>query len=108
MIVPPMAHYGTGVEYALHCLLWLVGTGEAQPSSRELADLQGAPQPFMAKLFPKLEKAGIVSATPGIHGGYRLARPAHEITVLQVVDAIEGKKPLFDCQQVRSRCALFE
>lgn len=103
-----MAHIGTGVEYALHCLLWLVASPEQQPSSRDLADLQGVPVAFMAKLLPKLEKAGIVTASGGIRGGYSLARAPESITVLEVIEAIEGRKQLFDCQQIRGRCALFQ
>jgi Rrf2 family protein len=103
-----MAHFGASVEYALHCLLWLVEPPEASPSSRDLAEFQGAPVPYMAKIFPKLEKAGIVTAAEGIKGGYRLAKPANRITVLEVADAVEGEKPLFDCQEIRGRCALFD
>lgn len=103
-----MAHLGTRVEYGLHCLLWLAEPGAAAASSRDLAELQGVSPSFVAKIFPRLEKAGIVSATPGIHGGYRLARPAAQISVLAVVDAIEGRKPLFECQEIRSRCTLFK
>lgn len=102
-----MAHLTSSVEYGLHCLLWLVHAGERPPSSRDLAELQGLSPTFVAKIFPKLEKAGIVTATAGVRGGYRLARPADEITVLAVVDAIEGSKALFDCQEIRGRCAIF-
>jgi Rrf2 family protein len=102
-----MAHLTTSVEYGIHCLLWLVGS-EAPLSSRDLAELQGISPAFLAKIFPKLEKAGIVTASEGVRGGYRLARPAETITFLDIVDAIEGEKPLFDCQQVRGRCALFQ
>ncbi|MBN3802357.1 Rrf2 family transcriptional regulator [Paraburkholderia sp. Ac-20336] len=103
-----MAYIGTGVEYALHCLLWLVAPLEHRPSSRDLAEIQGVPTAFVAKIFPKLEKAGIVEASGGIRGGYRLARAPEEISVLDVVDAVEGRKALFDCQEVRGRCALFD
>ncbi len=106
-----MAFIGTGVEYGLHCLLWLAaGTdleSAAAASSRDLAELQGVSPSFVAKVFPKLEKAGIVVAFDGLHGGYRLARPANQIRVLDVVDAIEGRKPLFECREIRGRCALF-
>ncbi len=103
-----MPFYGRGVEYALHCLLWLVGRPEGvRPSSRDLAELQGVPPAFLAKLFTKLEKAGIVAATEGVRGGYRLARPPSEITVLDVAEAVEGHQPLFDCREVRRGCALF-
>jgi Rrf2 family protein len=102
-----MAHLGNGVEYGLHCLLWLTGTQAEIASSRDLANLQGVSASFVAKLFSRLEKAGIVEASEGVRGGYRLARPAEHISVLDVVDAIEGPKPLFECQEIRGRCAVF-
>jgi len=102
-----MAHLGSSVEYGLHCLLWLVGPLAEPASSLDLADLQGVSPSFLAKILPKLEKAGIVRASEGVRGGYRLAAAPSEISVLAVVEAIEGKKPLFDCQEIRGRCAVF-
>ncbi|MBB3233341.1 RrF2 family transcriptional regulator [Phyllobacterium endophyticum] len=102
-----MAHLTAGVEYGLHCLLWLASSPGTPLSSRDLAEFQGISPSFLAKIFPKLEKAGIVSASEGIKGGYLLARQPGDITVLEVVDAIEGRKPLFDCQEIRGRCAVF-
>ena len=102
-----MAFFGSGVEYGLHCLLFLVDPSAHPASSRDLADLQGVSPSFLAKIFPKLEKAGIVDAYEGVHGGYRLARPAAQITVLEVAEAIEGRKRFFDCQEIRGRCAVF-
>src|SRR5262249_39920253 len=101
-----MAHLTKSVEYGLHSLLWLVD-GTEPLSSRDLAEFQNLSPSFLAKIFAKLEKAGIVTATEGVRGGYVLARPAGEISFLEVVDAIEGKKPLFDCQQIRGGCVLF-
>ena len=102
-----MAHLTVSVEYAIHCLLWLAGSGGTALSSRDLAELQQISPSFLAKIFPKLEKAGIVEASEGVRGGYRLARPPGEISVLHIVDAVEGAKPLFDCQEIRRRCATF-
>ncbi len=102
-----MAHITASVEYGMHCLLWLAGTGDAPLSSRDLAELQGISPTFLAKIFTKLEKAGIVRATEGVRGGYVLARAPTEVSLLDVVDAIEGDKPLFECQEIRGRCALF-
>ncbi len=107
-IVRVMAHITNSVEYGIHCLLWLVDPASGQPSSRDLAELQGISPSFVAKIFPKLEKAGIVQAAAGVRGGYRLARAPADITVLDIVDAIEGNKPLFDCQEIRDRCAVFD
>ncbi len=102
-----MAHLTVSVEYGIHCLLWLVGAGDQPLSSRDLAELQGISPSFLAKIFPKLEKAGLVVASEGVRGGYRLAKAPEDITFLAIVDAIEGDKPFFDCQEIRGRCAVF-
>jgi len=106
-MVRVMAHITVSVEYGIHSLLWLAGAGEAPLSSRDLAEFQGLSPTFIAKIFAKLEKAGIVHASEGARGGYVLARAPEDISFLQIVDAIEGKKPLFDCQDIRGRCAVF-
>jgi len=102
-----MAFYGASTEYVLHSLLWLVDNPEPV-SSLDLAELQEIPAAFVAKLLPKLEKAGLLIASEGLRGGYRLASPADEISVLAVVDAVEGRKSLFNCQEIRGRCVLFD
>ena len=102
-----MAHITVSVEYGIHSLLWLVGQEGRPLSSRKLAELSGISPTFLAKIFPKLEKAGIVRAAEGVRGGYDLAKAPKDISFLAIVDAIEGEKPLFDCREVRARCPLF-
>ena len=104
-----MSHISNGVEYGLHCLLFLSGppAGVVEASVRDLAELQGISVEYLAKLFTKLQKAGVVVATEGARGGFALARPPEKITVLDVVRAIDGKKLLFDCRNVRTGCAVF-
>src|SRR5215470_1745430 len=97
-----MSLYGASVEYGLHCLLYLVDPPQGVvPSSRDLAEFQGVSPSYVAKLFTQLEKARLVASSEGTAGGYWLARPVDEITVLDVVDALEGGKPLFQCREVR-------
>lgn len=104
-----MSLYGSSVEYGLHCLSSLGSpTASSPPSSRELAEFQGVSPSYVAKLFTKLVKAGLVTSEEGIKGGYRLARDPNEITVWDVVHALEGDKPLFQCREIRRDCALFE
>jgi len=103
-----MSLYGSGVEYGLHCLLYLVDPpAGGPPSSRDLADFQGVSPSYVAKLFTRLEKAGLVTSAEGVRGGYRLARPADQITILEVVDVLESEKQLFRCREVRANCVLY-
>ena len=103
-----MSHFGNAVEQALHCLLFLVyREDEGMPSARDLAEFQGVSPSFVAKHFTNLEKSGVVRSGEGVRGGFRLARPASEISVLEVVDAIEGTKPLFQCREIRMNCVLY-
>ncbi|MGN6356584.1 MAG: RrF2 family transcriptional regulator [Novosphingobium sp.] len=101
-----MAHLTASVEYAIHGLMWLVGS-DRPLSARDIAELQGVSPSFLAKIFPKLEKAGLVAASEGVRGGYVLARGPEAISYLDVIDAVEGAKPLFECQDVRAKCAVF-
>lgn len=104
-----MSHISTGVEYALHCLIFLAALPpEAEgASARDLADMQGISPEFAAKLFTRLHKAGITVATEGVKGGFRLGRAPERISVHDVVLAIDGDKALFDCREIRHRCAVF-
>ncbi|MHC9062503.1 RrF2 family transcriptional regulator [Nitrospira sp. CMX1] len=103
-----MALYASRVEYGLHCLLYLVGpSGPIKANVADLAKLQGISPTFVAKLFTKMKKGGLVTASEGAGGGYILARPPAEITVWDAVVALEGSKGLFKCTEVRLNCALF-
>lgn len=57
----------------------------------EVCKEEHIPRSFLAKIFQALTKAGIVRSQRGIRGGFTLARPSAEITVLEVLEAIEGK-----------------
>ena len=103
-----MSLYGSNAEYALHCLLFLTPLPEGQAlSTRDLAECQGISPSLVAKLFTSLQRAGIVRAQEGSRGGFSLARGAGTITMLEVVDAVEGRKKLFDCKEIRANCVLF-
>ncbi|MGY2293699.1 RrF2 family transcriptional regulator [Pseudomonas sp. SDO528_S397] len=105
-----MSFYSAGVEYGIHCLLYLVdGSGDSREASvRDLAELQGVPQEYLAKVFTKLAKAKLVVATEGVRGGFKLGRPSDEITLLDIATAIDGRKMIFDCRDIRGRCAVFD
>ncbi|MCK9861685.1 Rrf2 family transcriptional regulator [Paenibacillus sp. ATY16] len=94
--------YSVGVEYALHCLVYLI-PNESTIGIKELAFFQGIPETYLSKIFTKLTKAGIVSSVPGVKGGFKLARDPDDISFWDVVEAVEGKKPIFQCQNIKDK-----
>jgi Rrf2 family protein len=95
---------GEGVEWALHaCTLLAVLPPESGLSAGRLAEFHGVPPAYMAKHLQALAQAGILASSPGRRGGYRLARSASEITVLDVVLAVEGDDHAFRCTEIRRR-----
>lgn len=93
-----------GVEWGMHCctILAVLPPDKALPASR-LAEYHGVAPAYLAKHLQALSRAGIVESVAGPKGGYRLARPANEITMLDVVVAIDGPGPAFYCTEIRQR-----
>jgi len=64
---------------------------------RVIAERQGISESYLEQVFALLRKAGLVNAIRGSYGGYVLARPAHQITVGEVLQALEGPLTLANC-----------
>ncbi len=78
-------------EYGLLAMIDLACRVDEGPvSSREISDRQGIPGKYLEQLFVALRRAGLVGAVRGARGGFTLGRPAAEITVLDIVEALEG------------------
>ena len=93
-----------GVEWALHCTVLLAvlkPTGTLP--GRALAQFHGVSESYLLKHMQALTKAGICESVTGPTGGYRLARKPREITLLDIVEAIEGTEPIFRCDEIRQR-----
>jgi len=93
-----------GVEAALHCMLVLTGVapGKFLPG-KSLAELHGVSETYLLKHLRNLAAGGIVDALPGPRGGYRLGRASHDITMLDIVTAIDGPGPAFVCREIRRK-----
>ncbi len=98
--------YGAAAEYALHSLLTLAAR-KAPASVKDLAGYQQIPERFLAKVFTRLTKAGLVAASEGIAGGFVLARPPEAIRVVDILDAVDPDRTLFACGEIRRQCALY-
>jgi len=62
------------------------------------------PRDFLAKLFQRLVRSGILRSAKGRGGGFTLARPAHQITLMHIVESLEGPQPLDGCVVGLSQC----
>lgn len=93
---------GDGVEQALHCatLMASLPTGGVL-SAAAMAEFHGVSTSYLLKHLQALSKAGLADTVPGPRGGYRLGRPPAEITLLDVVLAVEGPEPAFRCKEIR-------
>jgi Rrf2 family protein len=93
-----------GVEWGLHCcvVLAVLPDGAALSTGR-LAEFHGVPIAYLAKHLQSMSRAGILVAGTGPRGGYRLARPPADISVVDVLEAIDGDEPAFQCLEIRRR-----
>jgi Rrf2 family protein len=77
-------------DYAVRAMLELARKGDEFKSGRHLAQASDIPPRFVAQVMGDLVAAGLVEARTGRSGGYRLRRPADRISILDVVEAVEG------------------
>ncbi len=79
------------VDYAIRAAIYLAAQDpEKKCSSGEIAENQGIPRKFLEKIIQNLTRSGLVKSKRGTDGGYSLARPTHEITLRDIIEAIEG------------------
>jgi len=72
---------------------------------RELAEMTGVPPSYLSKVLLVLNRAGLVEATRGTGGGYRLSRPAEEISLMEIVDPVDNVGRLDDCIMGWDECS---
>jgi Rrf2 family protein len=82
-------------EYGLRCLLQLAREGQSPDgtsslSARQIAEREGLSIEYATQILAELRRAGFVTSLRGVHGGFRLARPADQITVGELFKALEG------------------
>jgi Rrf2 family protein len=97
-------HIPAKVDYGMRALLTLVELDE--PTTGEaLAQAQGLPAKFLGAILTDLRRAGLLSSQRGAVGGYRLARPASEISVADVMRALDG--PLAEVRGLRPEATTY-
>ena len=100
-----VVHIPAKVDYAMRALLELAQ--RSQPATAEdLASAQKLPSKFLAAILNDLRRAGLINSRRGLDGGYRLSRPASEISVADVMRAIDG--PLAEVHGLRPEMTEYE
>jgi FeS assembly SUF system regulator len=94
-------------DYATVLLATLARDDAGHRPAADLARQCHLALPTVSKLLKQLHRAGLVESTRGLHGGYRLARPARQISAAAILDALEGPLALTECATgAQSRCDL--
>ncbi len=84
-------------EYALRSVVYL-GSQVGQPvTTQRIAAATGVPAGYLSKVLQALGRAGLVNAQRGLKGGYALARPLGELTVLDVINAVDPLERIIRC-----------
>ena len=85
------------VEYSLRAIVWLAAhTGDPQ-TTQQIAAATLVPAGYLAKVMQSLGRGGLVTAQRGKHGGFLLARPAGEVSVLEVINTVEPIQRIREC-----------
>ncbi len=93
-------------DYATVVLTVLAARSGEVLSASELAEQAGLEAPTVSKILKPLSQAGLVEGLRGVHGGYRLARDAGQITLVEIVEAMEGPLAITECSQDHSQCGI--
>jgi Rrf2 family transcriptional regulator, cysteine metabolism repressor len=91
-------NFSSKTEYGVRLMVELGRQdGQAPTSLKTIAEAEGLPLSYLEHVVASLKRAGLVESSRGAHGGYRLARPAEEIAMDQVVLALEGTIAPMEC-----------
>ena len=97
--------FSTKAEYGVRVMAHLAGTdGETPVSLSSIAEAEGLPLAYLEHLVQRLRKQGLVESRRGAHGGYTLSRPASEITMAEIVEALEGNLAPIECITPEGLC----
>jgi Rrf2 family protein len=94
---------GEGVEWAIHVCALLAGVPGRRIPVDQLAGFHELPKPYLAKQLQALAAAQIIDGSKGRGGGYQLSRPPSQVSLLDIVLAVEGNERAFRCTEIR-RC----
>ncbi len=95
-------------DYAVRAVLHLARNGDQRIATSTIAEEQHIPPSFLAKIISQLSIAGLLHTSRGARGGVTLARDAKDITLLEVIEAIDGPIQLNECVGDNGICSFDE
>jgi len=99
--------YSQSTELAIDSLFFMAAHLERHDFAvDEVAQAQRVSPSYLAKIFQQLAKAGLLRSHRGAKGGYQLAKPSSEITLLDIASVFEGISPMYDCNASSKNCTL--
>ena len=93
-------------DYSTVIMVYLAKQGDTLCNARDIASHTHLASPTVSKLLKRLTASGLLLSVRGSNGGYRLQRPATEISIANIIDALEGKSGLIECTVHPNPCSL--
>jgi Rrf2 family protein len=85
------------VEYALRAVVYLADGPQTARTTQQIAATTRIPQAYLSKVMQNLSRAGLVGSRRGLHGGFTLSRPPEQLTIWDVMEAVEPLRRIRTC-----------
>jgi Rrf2 family protein len=109
---------GNKADYALHAMMHIAAYSDKRLCTiSEIAENEGIPREYLAKILKELTEHGFLKSTKGIYGGYKLAKPAESISFLDIIESFEGPMHISLCNATdakrngmhrKGKCAIWQ
>lgn len=91
-------------DYGIKAMLWLARAGDGPTPAAEIAAEMGIPKGFLHQVLHTLKRSGLVTSRPGRTGGYRLSRDPGRVSMLEIIEALEGPIENGECAMRGGPC----
>lgn len=99
-----IVHISEMVSLALHSMIYIAKQEKEVVNSREIAEATGCSEAHLVKVLQRLVRAEFLYSQRGPKGGFGLLKPAHEITLLEIFQEIEGPLEMSECPMNHRKC----
>ena len=101
-------HITRETDYAVRCVLYLSKNPDSVSDVNDISEAMGIPKTFVAKILQRLAKAGIARSTRGVKGGFKIAGNPSQLSLLHVIEAVQGPLSINLCVINEKSCVRSE